>query len=105
MGTLGGAAALREPDLGRVAVGWKADLVLYDLDSPTWLPLNDAHQQFVFGERGAGVRRVIIDGQLVMDQGRILTFDEKAVLSAARHLLRDTRACNPGLQRIAQAFS
>jgi 5-methylthioadenosine/S-adenosylhomocysteine deaminase len=105
MGTTGGAAALGEPLLGRVAPGWKADLVLYDLDSPAWLPLNDPLQQFVFGERGAGVRRVIIDGHLVMDQGRILSFDEGAVLRAARHLLRDTRARNPGIQRIAQAFA
>lgn len=105
MGTLGGAAALGEPMLGRVATGWKADLVLYDGDSPAWLPLNDPLQQFVFGERGAGVRRVIIDGQLVMDQGRILSFDEGAVLRAARHLLRDTRARNTDIQRIAQAFA
>lgn len=105
MATTGGAAALREPLLGRVAAGWKADLVLYDLQAPTWVPLNDPLQQFVFGERGAGVRRVIIDGNLVMDQGRILAFDEAAVLHEARHLLRDTRARNPGIQRIAQAFS
>ncbi len=105
MATSGGAAALREPQLGRVAAGWKADLVLYDLDAPTWVPLNDPLQQFVFGERGAGVRRVIIDGNLVMDQGRIIAFDEAAVLREARHLLRDTRARNPGIQRIAQAFS
>jgi 5-methylthioadenosine/S-adenosylhomocysteine deaminase len=105
MASTGGAAALREPLLGRVRVGWKADLVLYDLDSPAWIPLNDPLQQFVFGERGAGVRRVIIDGNLVMDQARILCFDEEAVLGEVRHLLRDTRARNPGIQRIAQEFS
>jgi 5-methylthioadenosine/S-adenosylhomocysteine deaminase len=88
-----------------VRVGWKADLVLYDLESPAWIPLNDPLQQFVFGERGAGVRRVIIDGKLVLDQGRILSFDEQAVLREVRHLLRDTRARNPGIQNIAKAFS
>ncbi len=104
MGTTGGAAAMREPALGRIAVGQKADLVLYDLDASAWLPLNDALQQFVFGERGSGVRSVIVDGRLVLHDGRILAFDEAEVLKAARHLLRDTRGRNADIRRIADAF-
>jgi len=104
MGTTGGAAALREPELGQIAVGQKADLVLYDLNSAVWTPCNDPLQQFVFGERGANVRSVIIDGRLVMDEGVILTFDEAAVLQNARHLLQDTRERNAGIRLIADAF-
>ena len=104
MATTGGAAAMREPALGRVAVGQKADLVLYDLDSAVWTPCNDPLQQFVFGERGANVRSVIIDGRLVMEEGRILSFDETAVLRNARGLLQDTRQRNVGIRMIADAF-
>ena len=105
MGTTGGAAAMREPALGRIAVGCKADLVLYDLDATAWLPLNDGLQQFVFGERGSGVRSVVVDGRLVLHDGRMLAFDEAAVLKAARHLLRDTRGRNGNIRRIADAFA
>ena len=104
MGTTGGAAALQERALGRIAIGQKADLVLYDLHSSVWTPCNDPVQQFVFGERGANVRSVIIDGRLVMDDGRILSFDEDAVLRNARTLLQDTRARNSGIRTIADAF-
>jgi cytosine/adenosine deaminase-related metal-dependent hydrolase len=104
MGTIGGAAAMQEPHLGRIAVGQKADLVLYDLHSSVWTPCNDPLQQFVFGERGANVRSVIIDGNLVMDEGRILSFDENAVLRNARTLLQDTRKRNGGIRMIAEAF-
>ena len=104
MGTLGGAAALREPMLGRIAVGQKADLVLYDLDAPCWVPLNDPLQQFVFGERGGSVRSVVIDGRLVMHEGRILSFDEAAVIASARQLLQRTRDRNGGIRSIADAF-
>ena len=86
-------------------MGCKADLVLYDLDAPAWLPLNDGLQQFVFGERGSGVRSVIVDGCLVLHEGRMLAFDEAAVLKAARHLLRDTRGRNGNIRRIADAFA
>ena len=104
MATTGGAAAMQEAALGRIAVGQKADLVLYDLDSSVWTPCNDPLQQFVFGERGANVRSVIIDGRLVMDEGRILSFDEAAVLRNARDLLQITRQRNGGIRMIADAF-
>jgi len=104
MATLGGAAAMLEPRLGRIAVGQKADIVLYDLDEPCWVPLNDPIQQFVFGERGGSVRTVIIDGHLVMDEGRIVTFDETAVLKAASDLLTRSRSRNADIGSIAEAF-
>ena len=104
MATLGGGAALREPECGTIEVGRKADVVLYDLGQACWVPLNDPVQQFVFGERGGSVRTVIIDGRLVMQDGRILTFDENAVLREARSLLERTRARNPGIGLIASSF-
>ncbi len=39
--TMGGARALGRTDIGRIAVGAKADLVLVDLDTPTMQPVHD----------------------------------------------------------------
>ena len=58
--------------------------MLYDLAAPWWMPLNDAAQQWVFGERGGSVDTVIVDGKVVVENGRALTIDEKAVLNAAK---------------------
>ena len=105
MATTGGTAAMLEPELGRLAPGQKADLVLYDLDASWWVPLNDAGQQFVFGERGGSVRSVIVDGKMVMEDGRILAFDEAEVIAEAKGLLKSSRARNARIQAIADAFA
>jgi cytosine/adenosine deaminase-related metal-dependent hydrolase len=105
MATTGGAQAMLEPDLGRLVPGAKADLVLYDLSAPWWVPLNDPAQQFVFGERGGAVDTVIVDGNVVVEQGRALTIDEKAVLAAAKSILPNVRSRNAGARAIAQAVA
>ena len=51
--TEGSARALGFGDIGRIAPGCKADLVLLDLDHPNWMPLNDPVNQLVHAEDGA----------------------------------------------------
>jgi 5-methylthioadenosine/S-adenosylhomocysteine deaminase len=105
MATTGGAKAMLEPELGRLVPGAKADLVLYDLSAPWWVPLNDPAQQWVFGERGGSVDTVIVDGKVVVENGRVLTIDEKAVLNAAKSILPNVRNRNTGVRAIAQAVA
>jgi cytosine/adenosine deaminase-related metal-dependent hydrolase len=94
-----------EPELGRIVPGAKADLVLYDLSAPWWVPLNDPAQQWVFGERGGSVDTVIVDGKVVVENGRALFIDEKAVLNAAREILPGVRKRNSGVRAIAAAVA
>ena len=61
--------------IGRLAPGWKADIVLLDLDHPNWLPFNDPVNQLVHTEDGTGVASVMIGGRLVVDNRRIVTVD------------------------------
>jgi len=105
MATTGGAKAMREGELGRLVPGARADLVLYDLSAPWWVPLNDPAQQLVFGERGGSVDTVIVDGKIVVEQGRALTIDEKAVLAAAKSILPNVRGRNAGVRTIAEAVA
>lgn len=78
--TLGGAKALGlEGEIGRISPGYRADLVLYRLDQPPFLPLNDPLRQLVFGDSSAAVASVIVDGRLVFHEGRMLTVDEAAL--------------------------
>lgn len=79
--TTGGAHALgRDDDLGQIAVGRKADMVLIDLTDPSFLPLNSALRQLVYTEGGRGVKTVIVGGKVVIDDGRLTTMDEAALL-------------------------
>src|SRR6185503_8407889 len=63
MATEGGARAVQLPNsIGRIQAGYRADVVLYDLDTPAWTPFNDPVQQMVFAETGSSVHTVIVDG-------------------------------------------
>jgi cytosine/adenosine deaminase-related metal-dependent hydrolase len=78
--TLGGAKALGlEQQIGAIKPGLKADLVLLDLNDYAYQPLNSAARQLVFSETGRGVHTVIIDGQIVLREGRHTLIDEAAL--------------------------
>ena len=101
MATAGGAAALRNPRIGAIAPGFAADLVLYRLDTPWWIPLNDPVNQLVFAETGASVDTVLIDGRIVVDGGRVTTFDVAALVREVRDMTRSLRERNADLFGVA----
>jgi guanine deaminase len=73
--TEGSARVLGFDRIGRIAPGYKADLVLIDLDHPNWLPLNDPVNQLVHCEDGTAVHSVMVGGRMVVENHRILTVD------------------------------
>jgi len=84
MATEAGAQVMGLADqLGKLEEGTLADIVLLDLDSPHLAPLNDPIRQMAFCESGASVRSVLVDGAVVMHDGVIEAFDEKAILEEA----------------------
>lgn len=100
--TAGAKAMMRDGQIGALAVGRRADIVLYDLMTPNLAPLNDAVQQLVFSERGASVRTVLVEGQVVYEDGRFAFGDvaevaREAVKMRARQLER-----NPELYRLTR---
>jgi 5-methylthioadenosine/S-adenosylhomocysteine deaminase len=76
--TIGGAQALGRPDLGRLAVGAKADLVLVDVTHPLMLPARDPLKNLIYAAGDKPVRDVYVDGNLVVKNGDLQTFDLKA---------------------------
>jgi cytosine/adenosine deaminase-related metal-dependent hydrolase len=89
MATLRGAEALRlEAAVGSIEPGKRADLVLYDLDVPEWRPLLNPVNNLVYSATGASVRTVLIDGRMVLDDGRLTTLDEPALYERAEILAR-----------------
>jgi 5-methylthioadenosine/S-adenosylhomocysteine deaminase len=101
MATTGGAAAIRHPGLGRIAPGQAADLALYRLDTPWWIPINDPVAQLVFAETGAAVETVLVDGRIVVENGRPTTFDVDALAREVREMTRSLRARNADLFTVA----
>ncbi len=105
MATRGGALAVQRTDIGRIEAGCRADIVLYDLATPAWTPLNDPVRQMVFAETGASVDTVIVDGELVVEGREIKRFDAAAVLAEAKPMLHAIRERNRDLYAFAQKMA
>ncbi len=92
--TVGGAEALGRHDLGRLAVGAKADLVLVDLAHIWMRPARDPLRSLVFTAADRAVRTVFVHGAKVMDDGCVLTMDHAAALAEVaegqQRMLRDS---------------
>jgi 5-methylthioadenosine/S-adenosylhomocysteine deaminase len=101
MATAGGAGALRHRRLGSIAAGFTADLVVYRLDYPWWIPVNDIVTQFVFAETGASVETVMIDGRIVVENRVVKTFDVDALAEEVRAMTRSLRKRNADLFDVA----
>ena len=87
MATEGGArSCLIQDKIGRLEVGCRADLVIYDLNSIPFTPLNNVINQLVLCERGDSVDTVIIDGKVVLEDGRVSTLNEEEIFEKARNL-------------------
>ncbi|MCC7104387.1 MAG: amidohydrolase family protein [Chloroflexi bacterium] len=65
--TLGGARALGRDDLGRLAPGAKADLVIWDAESINMAPVRDPIKNLVYYAEHSDVEGVVVDGRVVME--------------------------------------
>ena len=81
--TAGGAKALGRDDIGGLAVGMKADIVLVDLKSPAMQPVYDPLRCLIFTAADRGVKDVFVDGVQVVADRKVLTLDQA---TAAEHI-------------------
>ncbi len=78
--TAGSARALGLGDrIGRIEVGYKADIVFLDLDHPNWMPLNDATNQLVHTEDATAVHSVMVGGVMRVENRKPVGIDLAAL--------------------------
>jgi len=75
--TLCGATALGRDDLGRIAPGCKADIVIVKLNSINMSPVRDPIRNLVMSGSNSDVATVMIDGKIVVEDGRVPGIDEE----------------------------
>jgi 5-methylthioadenosine/S-adenosylhomocysteine deaminase len=78
--TIGGARIVRRPDLGRIAVGCRADFSLVDMTHPYMQPVHDPLRSLVYSASERAVRDVYVEGEQVVRDGAVLTIDVEAAL-------------------------
>jgi len=81
--TLNGAKALGI-NAGAIKEGKLADLILLDLNAPNLIPLHDAISNVVYSANAGNVTDTVIDGKLLMQNRKILSFDEEKAIEEAK---------------------
>jgi len=78
LATLGGAKALRwDSEIGSLEPGKLADLILITREDLDVLPSYDPVYTAAYNASARQVRTVIVDGRVVVENGRLLTVDEE----------------------------
>jgi len=90
MATSGGAKALGlDAICGTIEVGKRADLILVDIDRVHIQPVNDIFSQIVHCAKASDVQTVMVSGEILMQDRKLLRRDEKQILADARQANRD----------------
>ena len=95
MATRWGAEALGLGNItGSLEEGKAADIVLADLKKPHLVPLYDIYSHIVYSMNPADIETVLVDGRIVLEEGRLTTADEAEILHKAVEWGRKIKAAN-----------
>jgi 5-methylthioadenosine/S-adenosylhomocysteine deaminase len=85
MATIEGARAIHlEKKIGSLEAGKQADLIVVETENAHSTPMYDAYSAIVYALKASDVRTVLIAGKPVMQDRKMLTLDEPAILAKAR---------------------
>jgi 5-methylthioadenosine/S-adenosylhomocysteine deaminase len=82
MATRGGAELLGT-GAGVIEEGRPADIAVVDLDAPHLTPRHDLVSHAVYAANGGDVVHTVVDGEVLMEDGRIETLDAESVITEA----------------------
>ena len=84
MATRNGAGIIGLGDkVGTLKPGKKADLVIADLNSPHLTPVYNIYSHMSYCMRPSDIDTVMVNGKILIDNGKSVTIDEREVLSKA----------------------
>ncbi|MEN6471334.1 MAG: amidohydrolase [Clostridiaceae bacterium] len=90
LATVNGARAQgRENEVGRIAEGMEADIILVDLDSPMTRPFYSPESAVVFSATGERVCLTMVQGKVLYENGEFATIDiERAYDEVERYAVK-----------------
>ncbi len=87
--TISAAKALNIHELGCLCRGYIADVTLIDLRKPKFTPIHDAISSIVYTATASDVSDVIINGKVLVKEGRYVHADEGKMMSEAEKVSKD----------------
>jgi 5-methylthioadenosine/S-adenosylhomocysteine deaminase len=86
MATRNGAKAAGFDRLGELREGWRADIVGLDTDLTRAVPLHDVFSHLVFAARGDDVQFTMVDGTVLMEDGKVTVVDADEIRRRAAEI-------------------
>lgn len=84
LATTGGAKAIGLGKItGKLAPGYKADIVLLDMSGLHWYPRHDRLSLLAYSAAGSDVHTVIVNGRIVLENKQLKTIDEERLIHEA----------------------
>ena len=85
MATIEGARALGLENItGSLEPGKKADIIVLNTNRPHLTPMYNPYSHLVYSAKGSDVSHSIINGQLIMENRKLLTMDLDMIMARAR---------------------
>ena len=81
------AQAQGRPDCGRIEVGYRADLVLWDLDAVHNIPSYDYAATVAYSAKSSDVLMTMVDGKILYKNGNYKTIDVEKLKYEAKELI------------------
>ena len=78
--TFAGAQSQGRIDCGRIAEGYKADLIVMDTSGPQWHPEHELLNNLIYSSSGSDVVLTMVDGEVVYNEGEYTTIDIERVI-------------------------
>jgi len=89
MATRGGARTLGlDDEIGSIEIGKRADVIVVGRGGPHQAPAHDPYATLVYATSASDVRTTVVDGHVLMDQGRLTELDVPATLDLASRQAR-----------------
>ncbi len=85
--TVNGAISQGRTDCGRIKEGYKADLVLIDMDAVNNVPSFDPVYSLIYSVNSSNVIMTVCDGEILYDNGEFTTVDIEKALSDVKELM------------------
>lgn len=92
MATIGSARALHMEDkIGSLEVGKLADIIVIDTKAPNMVPMYNPYSALVYSANSANVRHSIVAGKVIMEDRKMLTVNEKEIITEALEFTKKVR--------------
>jgi len=89
MATINGAKALNlQEEIGSIKEGKKADIIIIDIDDIKMKPVNDLISEIVYNVKGNNVVTTIINGKILMEDGKLLNNKEKEIAEKCEKIIK-----------------